>query len=403
MIAKIGWKNIWRKKGRSFLVIASVAIGVWAGLFFSAFQWGSIEQKMNDLVNREIGHVQIHHKSFIDEEYDYNFPIENHQAVKAFLEQDTSIEKFTERIVFSGMISTGKKSLPILIYGVDTALEGRIYPLKKMLQEGGFVKGKRSPTVMVSTTMMKDLGLDLDKKVNISGGMLHQPISFVGRARATYDSPNKLKDKLVAYIHREDLVDKLKKDYVHEYAVIFKNEKLLEENKERLASQFPQHEVKTWGEIMPSIQEALEMTDAVMSIFMMIIWIALALGIINTMLMSILERTQELGVLMAIGMGRWSIVKLIFFETSILTVIGVPLGLALNFITLYFLEDSGIDLSFMSKAMEDFGYETIIYPAMKTSFYSQVVLQVVFVALISTVFPAWRALKLIPIEAIRKN
>lgn len=403
MIAKIGWKNIWRKKGRSFLVIASVAIGVWVGLFFSAFQWGSIEQKMNDLVNRELGHVQIHNKNFIDEEYDFNFPIDNHQEVRAFLEEDTAIEKFTERIVFSGMISTGKKSLPILIYGVDTSMEGRIYPLKKMVQEGAFLKGKRSPTVMVSTTMMEELGLDVDKKIIISGGMLHQPISFVGRARATYDSPNKLKDKLVAYVHREDLVTKLKKDYVHEYAVIFKKEQLLDENKARIASRFPQHDVKTWGELMPSIKEALKMTDAMMNVFMMIIWIALALGIINTMLMSILERTQELGVLMAIGMGRFSIVKLIFFETSILTVIGVPVGLALNFITLYFLEDSGIDLSFMSDAMEDFGYETIIYPAMKSSFYSQVVLQVIFVVFVSTVFPAWRALKLNPIQAIRKN
>ena len=75
MIIKIGWKNIWRKKSRSLIVILSVAFGVWIGLFFGAFQWGTYVQKLNDIVNREIGHVQIHHPLFLEEEYDYNFPI----------------------------------------------------------------------------------------------------------------------------------------------------------------------------------------------------------------------------------------------------------------------------------------------------------------------------------------
>ncbi len=136
---------------------------------------------------------------------------------------------------------------------------------------------------------------------------------------------------------------------------------------------------------------------------MLIIWIALSLGIVNTMLMSILERTRELGMLMAIGMNRWKIVQMIFFETSILTLIGVPIGILLTIVTVSYFGEVGIDLSVANAALEDFGYSTMIYPKVKTSFYYQVVFQVILVSFISTIFPVIRALRLKPIEAIHKT
>ena len=136
---------------------------------------------------------------------------------------------------------------------------------------------------------------------------------------------------------------------------------------------------------------------------MLIIWIALSLGIVNTMLMSILERTRELGMLMAIGMSRWKIVQMIFFETSILTLIGVPIGILLTIVTVGYFGDVGIDLSVANAALEDFGYSTMIYPKVKTSFYYQVIFQVILVSFISTIFPVIRALRLKPIEAIHKT
>ena len=138
-----------------------------------------------------------------------------------------------------------------------------------------------------------------------------------------------------------------------------------------------------------------------MFVFMFIIWTALALGIVNTMLMSVLERTKELGVLMAIGMGKWKITQMIFIETFILTAIGVPIGI-LTMLTVGYWGDVGIDLSVANAAVADFGYSTMIYPVVKQSFYFQVIIQVILVSFISTIFPVIRALKLEPIKAINK-
>lgn len=403
MIAKIGFKNVWRNKGRSSIVIMSVAIGIWVGLFFGGFQWGSFVQKLDDVVNRELGHAQIHAKSFIEEEYDYNFPIENPSNIRAVLNSDTSIKSYVERSVFSGMASSVRNQSLVFVYGVDTVQERSISSISSMIIEGDMPKGKRSPSLLVGKSMAENMNLKIGSKLIIKGGLLHGVKTFVGKVRGFYESPNKLKDKLVVFVHKSDLDKKLKDNFIHEYAIIFNNFDSLEVRTALLKNQLSTVEVVTWGELMPEIKDGMKVADVVMSVVMLIIWFALSLGIINTMLMSVLERTNELGMLMAIGMSRYKIVSMIFFETSVLTIIGVPIGLLLTMISMDYYGEVGIDLSVADSAISEFGYESIIYPKIKDNFYFQVIYQVVIVSLISTVFPAIRVLKLRPVEAIRKS
>jgi ABC-type lipoprotein release transport system permease subunit len=403
MIAKIGWKNVWRKKGRSLIVIMSVAIGVWAGLFFGGFQWGSYVQKLDDIVNRELGHAQIHAKDFIEEEYDYNFPIKNPEEVRAILDADTLIKSYVERSVFSGMVSTARDQSLALVFGVDTLQEQSISSISSMIVEGEMVQGKRAPSLLIGKAMAEQLNLKIGSKLNVQGGLLHGVKSFVGKVRGIYESPNKLKDKVVIYVHKSDIEKKLGDGFVHEYAIIFKEFDSLEAQTAFLKSQLTDLDVLSWGALMPEIKEGIAITDAVMSVIMIIIWFALALGIINTMLMSVLERTNELGMLMAIGMSRYKIASMIFFETAVLTVVGVPVGLLLTMISMSYYGEVGIDLSFADSAISEFGFESIIYPKIKPNFYYQVIYQVIIVSLISTVFPVMRVLKLRPVEAIRKS
>lgn len=403
MITKIGWKNIWRKPSRSALVVASVAIGIWVGLFFGAFQWGTTVQKVNDLVDRELGHIQIHHPKFIDEEYDYNFPIANPAAVRTVLEANKNVKTFVERAIFSAMIQTTLSQQPAVIFGVDTVQEAQLFSISSMITDGAMPKGKRAPSLLLGKSFAEKAQIELGDKISVQGGMLHGMKSFVGRVRGFYESPNKLKDQFVVYAHKGDLKNKLGDDFSHEFSVVFNDFDSLKSKQLVLQKDLPNVQVLTWGEIMPEVERGIELTDTIMFVFMMIIWTALALGIINTMLMSVLERTPELGMLMAIGMGRWKIAKMIFFETFALTAFGVPIGVFLAWLTVFIFKDSGIDLAIANEAIEGVGYSTVIYPLMKTSFYFQVIVQVILVTLVSTIFPVMRVLKMQPLDALRKS
>jgi ABC-type lipoprotein release transport system permease subunit len=136
---------------------------------------------------------------------------------------------------------------------------------------------------------------------------------------------------------------------------------------------------------------------------MIIILIALAFGILNTMLMSVLERTREIGMIMALGMSGARIFLLILWETVLLTVAGTPLGLLAAYFTTRYYQVHGLDLSGMGKdMMASFGFSTMIYPSFPWEKLAAIMIMVIGTALISCLLPAMKALRLQPVEALKR-
>ena len=143
--------------------------------------------------------------------------------------------------------------------------------------------------------------------------------------------------------------------------------------------------------------------DQYSAIFMIIIMISLAFGIANTMLMSVLERTREIGMLSALGMNHRSVFTLVLSETVMLTLAGVPVGLTVGWLVIYYYGRVGIDISsFSGEAMSGFGFGSVIYPEFPTDNLVLVMMIVISTALISALFPSLKAIKLQPAEALRQ-
>ena len=135
----------------------------------------------------------------------------------------------------------------------------------------------------------------------------------------------------------------------------------------------------------------------VMTIFMF----ALIFGIINTMLMAVLERTKELGMLMAVGMNKAKVFWMIVIETLMLGLIAAPFGLLLGYLTVTTLGKNGLDLSSYGNGLEEFGMSTIVHPYIEPALYWQLAIAVLITAILGSLYPAWKAVKLRPVEAIR--
>ena len=132
-----------------------------------------------------------------------------------------------------------------------------------------------------------------------------------------------------------------------------------------------------------------------------IVMLALIFGIINTMLMAVLERTKELGMLMAIGMKRLQVFSMILVETLFLTMIAAPVGLFLGYLTVSYYGSKGIDLSAYSKGMEKFGMSDQVYLSLDFSSFIMVTIAVAITATLAALYPAIKATRLKPIEAMR--
>jgi ABC-type lipoprotein release transport system permease subunit len=141
--------------------------------------------------------------------------------------------------------------------------------------------------------------------------------------------------------------------------------------------------------------------DIMMGIFMLIILGALGFGIVNTMLMVILERTKELGMLMAIGMNKKRLFLTIMLETVFLSLVGGIIGELISMLIILYFGHIGIDLSAFSEGFESVGYGAVSYPFLEVYRYVQITTLVIVTGILASIYPAWKALKLNPAEAIR--
>jgi ABC-type lipoprotein release transport system permease subunit len=171
----------------------------------------------------------------------------------------------------------------------------------------------------------------------------------------------------------------------------------------KLASELPGYEVTNWKKLQPDLAMISDLIQQFYAVFMFIILAALAFGIVNTMLMAVLERTKELGMLAAIGMNRRKIFSLIMLESLFLSVLGGITGIITACLAILLTAKKGINFSQYAEGFEAMGYSAHVIPQISPGFFFLVTLMIIITGVLSSVYPALKALRLNPVEAIRSE
>ncbi len=229
------------------------------------------------------------------------------------------------------------------------------------------------------------------------------PVQGIFRVCGIYKTTNTGFDQSAVFVNAADLAGLYGGNEIltHEIAILLKNIDDAGEVKEKLSRIAANNTVSTWKELAP---DAAMMSDFMLIyyiIFIGIIMLALAFGIINTMLMAILERTKELGMLMAIGMSRRRIFSMIMMETIFLTFVGAVAGMVSGWALSEVLGKTGIHFTGWGEGFEAIGFAARVYPEVTPVFFGLIILMVIATAIVSSLWPARKALKMIPVEALR--
>ena len=401
-IIKIAWRNIWRNKLRSLIVITSMVLGLWSGLFTVSMSLGLNEERIKSAINTYLHHVQIHNPSF-EYNLDINSLISDPINIEEELEKNNLIKAFSKRIIISAMASTAHGSEGIKVIGIEPKNEIYFSDISKKIIKGNYFSKIKSKPILIGKKLADNLKLDLKKKISVTfideNGDL-QRIKF--KVGGVFKTGNSLHDGGNVYVNKEDLINLFKyKSSIHEIAILANNIVDSDHLKDQLSNDFPKNKVETWKQISPEMGMVQEIMVPFLYIFMSIILLALSFGIANTMLMAVLERKRELGMLMSVGLNRTKIFLMILFETIFISCVALPIGISMSYLMISYFGQVGIDLSIFAEGLEAFGMKSMLYTKLPFNYYVNITILTLFVTFISSLFPARRALKLDPAEAVR--
>ncbi len=429
MIWSIAWKNVWRSKVRSLVVMIAVMLGLFAGIFSAALMNGMMEQRIKSAISNEISSIQLHNPKYLENK-EILFNISSSDSIVRSIEEMPEVKAVSKRIKLTGMAKTARTGTGVIIYGIDPEKEKKVTDIYTKICDSTslvvnknftdplriqnhlkdscgtyFENAKRNP-IVIGEKLAKKLKVKIRSKIVISLQRADgSPTEGAFRVIGIYKTNNTMFDEMNIFVRSQDLENLTGLDSTksHEIAILLNDNEQCDEVEATLNAEYPLLSVMTWEEIQPDLGMMSGYMNAMLYIFIIIILLALGFGIVNTMLMVVLERIKELGMLMAVGMNRSRVFKMIMLETIFLSITGAILGMIISSLCINHYAVSGINLSKWAGGLEAIGYEAILYPSINLDFYFGVAVMVVLTGIIAAIYPAIKALKLNPAEAVRSE
>ena len=223
------------------------------------------------------------------------------------------------------------------------------------------------------------------------------------RVAGIFDVKNNMFEESQVFVDIDDLqrLTGLPDGAAHQLIVRLDNREETKPVAEQIKQMAPGLEVMHWKEIQPDLAMMTDLVQNFYAAFMIIILAALAFGIVNTMLMVVLERTKELGMLTAIGMNKKRVFRMIMLESVFLSIIGGIVGMIVSKIVIMLTSSQGINFYSYSEGFEAMGFSAHIYPSISNTFFIVVTIMIIITGILSSIYPALKALKLDPADALR--
>ncbi len=402
---KIALRNIFRNIKRSLITVSAIGFGLGALIFIWSFVEGAHKQMIENYTSYLTSHIVIHKKGY-HEKNTLDTHIKSPEGTLSALNQDKRIAAAAPRLKADGLLSSSESSSGVLIYGVDPAQEKKVSRLSQRVKSGSFFRPDSDKDIVIGASLAKNLNVGLGDKVVIMSQALDGSIAAGAfHILGLLDSGIEEIDKGIALLPLKTTQSLfVMNEGVSEIAIRLKEARLSETAAHEIAQNLPSSdkwEVLPWQDVSPIMEQWIEFDNAFIWIIVIVVMIVVAIGILNTVLMGVLERTREFGILLALGTNHKQIVAMITWESLFLGLIGSLAGLIIGSgLTLYFSK-SGINLSLFTSAMNSFYMDAFIYPVLHPGYVAISVILVLCTSMIVSVYPAWHAAHLKPVDAIR--
>ncbi len=403
IVFTLGWRNLWRNYRRTLIMLAAITVGVWAMIFMTALMRGMVDQMVKDGVGSLPGHVQIHNPDFQDDPTINNL-IAMPEAELAEKVAALDSEGWTSRIKVPAVISSERESRGVTLLGIDPEREASLSYIAGDISEGRYLEGPDDTGVLIGKKMADTLETRVGKRIVLMSQDPDNEIVDRGfRIVGIFDNKLEAVEETQVFIGKATAQKLLRADgRVSEFALLGSNYRdvstLLADTKMAAGESL---KVEAWYELDSYLGTMLRVMDGFVLVWIVVIFLALSFGLVNTLVMAVFERVREIGLMLALGMRPSLILAQIVIESLLLLSIGLLSGNLLAWISVNSVKD-GIDISVVGQGMEMMGAASVLYPQLLISDMVLATSVVLVLGFFASLSPAWRASRYQPIEAINK-
>jgi len=404
MYLQLAWRNIWRNKRRTAIILTAVVIGVWSMILLGSLMRGMAIGMIKNGISTLTGHIQIHQNGYRNDPAIEN-SIADPRVVEDVLRKALPPDAlWSPRVRVNAVASNARHSSGVTLVGIDPASEARISFIGGAISQGRYLKPDEKNGILVGEALLEKFDTRPGRKLVLMSQDTNREIAsrafrIVGAFRAEMEAT----EKQYVFVTRQASQKMLKlKDGISEFSILLSGKPDNPGVYSALNTALPsrQFEIHTWRELLPFQMAYLKILDGFMWIWYLVVFVAMGFGIVNTTLMAVFERMREFGLLKALGMKPWWILREVLTESFLLLITGMALGNALGFLCVYALSGSGIDLSALAAGAEYAGMTRIIYPAVELKDVLMSNMIVLFLGILVSAYPAVKAARFTPVEAL---
>jgi ABC-type lipoprotein release transport system permease subunit len=404
MYLQLAWRNVWRNPRRTIVILVAVIIGLWSMILLGALMRGIAVGMVKNGIITLTGHIQIHHKGYRIDPSIENSMTDSRVVEKALLEKLRPGANWVRRVRVNAIANNARHSNGVTLVGIEPQAEANVSFIGSAVFKGRYLRPKDENGILVGEALLKKFETKIGRKLVLMAQNTKQEIaSRAFRIVGVFRSEMESTEKQFVFVTRSASQKMLKMgESISEISILLPEGADIDDLTKSLKSTLPtdQFEIHDWRDLLPFQTAYLRILDGFMWFWFLVVFVAMGFGIVNTTLMAVFERMREFGLMKALGMKPWWILRAVLVESFVLLVCGMIIGNSLGFLSIYALSGNGIDLSALAAGAEYAGMTRIIYPAAALKDVMVANLTVLLLGLLVSLYPAIKASRFTPVQAL---
>ena len=400
----LSWRNLWRNRRRTGIMLGAITVGVWAMIFMTALMRGMVDDMIEQGISNLPGHIQIQHPDYRDDPSVVNsIPAPRGSLLQAL--ENSGARRWTTRIGVPAVVSSERENRGIRLLGVMPDDEQEVSGIPGRISEGRFLESVDDTGIIIGARLAERLETRLGKRVVITSQSPENELRERGfRVVGIYRAEMPAIEEVEVYAARATLQRLLGiENQVSQIIILGDDYRDIDALFRQLEAAVPADlDIRTWQQIDTFLDAMFDMMDGFVLIWVIIIFLALSFGLVNTLVMAVFERVREIGLMQALGMRPRLILYQLLLESLLLLLIGLAGGNAIALATIKPLE-SGLDLSAVAEGMAMMGAGSVLYPSLTLHDVLLANGVVILLGLLASLLPAWRAAGLDPVKALNTH